>query len=420
MQVIAAELVWTGDRFERGVHVTVDNGRITAVGTPARPATLRLPKRALLPGFVNAHSHAFQRGLRGHVEAFPDGAGSFWAWREAMYGLAADLSWKGFREQCANAFTEMRAAGITTVGEFHYFHHAKADDYALDTVVLDAAREAGIRIVLLNAYYATGGIGEPLQGAQLRFKTESTKAYLKQMDALQNSLDPATQSLGFVVHSVRASNKRDLGEIHRESKRRGSVFHIHMENQPLEVQQCMEAYGKRPLQVLLECAEVDDKTTCVHCIHSDPSDMMMYRTSGGRVCLCPLTEANLGDGLIDIANVGAVSLGTDSNARISMLEEMRWLEYGQRLRMRRRGLHEDAGAMLAAATVGGAISLGVDTGEIAPDRLADFAVIDLEAPALRGWTEATLLPAIVTGTGEEVIAGTCVGGDWAWRDGAGP
>ncbi len=428
MTVLQADLTWTGRRFARNQQVRIEDGRIQAMGKLGLEVDVRLERRALLPGFVNAHSHAFQRALRGRGETFPNGRGSFWTWREAMYQLVESLTWKEFKSVCTHAFTEMRAAGITTVGEFHYLHHLRDDDYALDALVIEAAREAGIRIVLLNAYYNTGGIGaggagvgsigQPLTGAQLRFRSKSVDAYWKQMDRLDDAVDGDLVRLGTVVHSVRAASKGDITVLHREAKKRGLVFHMHIEEQKLEIEQCERAYGLRPMQLLLDIGELDFGTTLVHCTHTDPGDMAVVRGCKARACLCPLTEANLGDGLADLASVGPSCLGTDSNARISMLEEMRWLEYGQRLRRMERGaLRDEAGevapSLLRAATETGADALGIKAGRIEEGCLADFVAIDLDAPTLSGWTDETLAATLVCGAAEEAIADTCVGGQWS-------
>ena len=194
-RVIEAELIWTGRRFESGLQVVVgQDGRIEGV-TTGRTPTDRHQRCALLPGFVNAHSHAFQRGLRGRGERFPAGSGDFWTWREAMYALVERLDEPELFRLAVQAFEEMRDAGITTVGEFHYLHHAgDSIDYEFDRVVLEAAAAAGIRIVLLQAYYATGGIGQPLGPAQRRFRSTDVAAYWNQMDRLMSVLDRRTQS----------------------------------------------------------------------------------------------------------------------------------------------------------------------------------------------------------------------------------
>lgn len=399
-----------------------DNGRIGAVGALEREPTRRLRGRALIPGMISAHSHAFQRGLRGRGERFPAGAGSFWTWREAMYALVDQLDAAELHRWSVQAFREMLAAGITTVGEFHYVHHpAGRGDFALDRVVLDAAAEAGIRIVLLNAYYRTGGVGRPLVAAQRRFDAISPERYWEHMDHLAVTLDAPGRHLGAVVHSVRAAPPEEIAAVYREARQRGLVFHIHLEEQRREIDDCVAAYGRRPMALLCDALGHAEGVTAVHCTHTEPADMERYLKAGGRVCVCPLTEANLGDGLPNLATVhaagGRLSLGTDSNARISMVEEMRWMEYGQRLRRERRGplASPDGGAartVFDAATVGGAEALGIAAGRIAPGAWADFAAIDLTAPALAGADDATLLDAFVFGAGDAAVSAVCVGGRW--------
>jgi formimidoylglutamate deiminase len=422
-QIIEADLTWIDDRFVGGAQVRVDaDGRIAEVGAGLGAATRRLAGRALLPGFVNAHSHAFQRGLRGRGETFGGGAGSFWSWREAMYDLVDSMDAPRMLDLSTRAFREMRAAGITTVGEFHYLHHdQRGAGFAFDDVILEAARMAGIRLVLLGAYYRTGGFDQPLEGGQRRFAVESPDAYWAQMDALASRLDPATQTLGAVAHSIRAAPIDDVAALFEESERRAMVFHMHVEEQPREIEECVAAHHQTPLALLNDRLRITPRFTAVHCTHSAAADMSDFLDAGGNVCICPLTEANLGDGIADLVHVGRrggrVCLGTDSNARISMLEEMRWLEYGQRLRTRSRGVCTDdtgdvARAVLACGTTHGARALGVRAGSIETGRCADFATIDLSAPALDGWTDETLLAMAVLGAGDEVIDGTCVGGRW--------
>ncbi len=422
-QVVEADLTWTGSRFEPGIQIAIDAaGRIEAVGRLGRTPTRRLANQAVLPGFINVHSHAFQRGLRGRGEQFPAAAGSFWTWREAMYGLVDALDAESFVRISAQAFREMLDAGITTVGEFHYVHHSKgATDYAYDELILAAAASAGIRIVLLNAYYATGSIGRPLAGPQCRFETADRGAYWAQMDRLEALRDPARQSLGAVAHSIRAVPLDDIVELHQEAQRRGLVLHMHLEEQRREIEECVAAYGRRPLELLNERLRIGGNLTAVHCTHSDPHDMARFLDAGGTVCVCPLTEGNLGDGLPDLRPVhaagGRLSLGTDSNARIGFFEEMRWLEYGQRLRTESRGvLTDDAGqvarVLLDAATVGGARALGVEAGAIEPGKWADLVALDLGHSAVAECDMDHLAEALVFGADNAIVRGTCVGGRW--------
>jgi formimidoylglutamate deiminase len=429
--VIEADLTWTGDGFTTGAQVAVgDDGRIAAVGSLARPATRRLTRVALLPGFVDTHSHAFQRGLRGSGERFPAGAGSFWTWREAMYALVGALDREALHRLSVQAFGEMRDAGVTAVGEFHYVHHERDGDFALDQVVLDAAAEVGIRIVFLNTFYATGAPGKPLQGAQCRFATPSLDEYWRRMDQLAAGLDPLTQSLGAVAHSIRAASPEQIRALHDEAVRRELPFHMHVEEQRREIEESMAAYGRTPMAVILDTIDVRDNFTAVHCTHTSDADMRRFLGAGGMACLCPLTEGNLGDGIprlaLPHAARGRLALGTDSNNRLSLLEEMRWLEYGQRLRGEMRGALADetghvATTVLAAATTGGARALALEAGRIVSGAWADFVAIDLTAPALAEIGPDRLLEALVFGAGNEVIAGTFVGGRWrATGAGAGP
>jgi formiminoglutamate deiminase len=435
LEIIEADWTWTGDGFAPGVQLRVGgDGRLEEVGRLGLAATRRLHRQALRPGLVSAHSHAFQRALRGRGERFPASAGgSFWSWREAMYELAEGLDGAGFESLCLQTFREMRAAGVTTVGEFHYFHHERTHrrraslDYGLDARVLRAAATAGIRIVLLETYYRTGGFDQPLAGAQRRFASPSPAVFWQQMDRLAGCLAGPAQTLGAAVHSLRAAPPADLAAIYEESRRRGLVLHMHLEEQRREIADCLAFYGRRPMQLALATLPAAEGLTAVHCTHTAPEDMERFLAAGGTVCVCPLTEANLGDGLPDLAlphrrgdRLNWLSIGTDSNARISLLEEMRWLEYGQRLRGESRGILRDAGGavaanLLRAATAGGARALGLPCGELAPGNWADLVAVDLGHPALAGWEPATLLESLIFGAGGEAIVATAVGGKWRRR-----
>ena len=425
-QTIQADLTWIDGAFVPDRTITIGaGGRIESVEPASPGAVPRLAGVALLPGFVNTHSHAFQRGLRGSGERFPSGAGSFWSWREAMYALVASLDRTGFKRVCRQAFAEMRDAGITTVGEFHYLHHDRDGDFAFDDIVLEAASEVGIRMVLLQAYYAAGGIGRVLEPGQRRFATLDLREYWLQLDRLARRLDPATQSLGVVAHSVRAVSLAEIKGLHAEAARRGLPFHMHVEEQRREIEETVAAYGRTPMRLLCDELAASGEFTAVHCTHTAPTDMAAFLARGGRVCVCPLTEANLGDGIPDLSaphSAGRrISLGTDANARISAIEEMRWLEYGQRLRGELRGALTDPGGAVAAtalgaATSGGASALGVGAGRIAPGEFADLAAVDLTVPSLSGVPPGGLLDALVFGAGNGAIAGTFVGGKWRATD----
>ena len=412
-QVIEADFTWTGGTMQSGVQVMVDDGRIELVGALGFDATRRLKGQVLLPGFISAHSHAFQRALRGRGETFPAGSGSFWSWREAMYELVTQLDEHAFHDAVRSTFQEMRSAGITTVGEFHYLHHSPAGgDFAFDELVLSAARKAGIRITLLLTYYKTGGINQPLAAAQKRFETRSLDEFFKQVDAL--TLDPETQSIGVAAHSIRGVPADELEPLYSEARRRGMPVHMHVEEQRKEIEECVAAYGRTPMQLLNERLPSCEGLTAVHATHSDPAELRRFLDRGGSVCITPLTEANLGDGIPDISPLLAfpdrLSLGTDSNARISFIEEMRWLEYTQRLKSETRGVYRDeqgrnAPRLLQFATAGGARSLGLDAGRIEAGAAADFIAVDVAD-----------LETLIFGRGDDAIRATCVAGRWRDRE----
>jgi len=423
--------------WKQDIKVTVEDGIITdispssfedTVGEDNRLSdTVKLENQALMPGLINCHSHAFQRGLRGLGEVYQhDQEDSFWTWRQEMYSLvdAFGQDEHAFFVAVKNCFSEMIRAGITSVGEFHYFHHGDSD-FKLDDLVLLAAHQVGIRIVLLEAFYCYGGFGEkPLSQAQKRFETASVGTFFEHIDSLK--LLPG-QTLGVVAHSLRAVTIEQLRELHAGAALRKLPFHLHIEEQPMEVEQCkLENDGRTPMRILLDSNCVDERTTAVHCNHTLVSELNEFVALGGNVCIAPLTEGNLGDGVMAELPVEAVCLGTDCNARIDMFEEMRWLEYSQRLKSLSRGicavrtLGRDVctgDALLSIGTVNGAKSLCLNAGVIAVGKVADFLTINLTAPALNVLNPETiqsrLSPTIVFGTGAaEIVQRVCVGGIW--------
>jgi formimidoylglutamate deiminase len=415
MTLFNPELAWIDGAFVAGKSITVKKGVITNIGDGDNS-----DKGAFLPGFVNAHSHAFQRGLRGRGEEFSSGGDSFWGWREEMYKLVDELSVDQFCDVCVQCFSEMRQSGITTVGEFHYFHHNKDNDFAMDKAVLDAATEVGIRIALLHANYMYGGFGKSVSETQKRFDTNSVDTWWERVDELTGEVDGTMQRIGTAAHSVRAVDIETIKKIAIGSVQRGMPMHIHLEEQRQEIEACLKAHGVTPMALLNDAIDVSPMVTAVHCTHTATADMEQWLSSGGNVCLCPLTEANLADGICDMHRIvkqgGSVSLGTDSNARISILEEMRWLEYGQRLQREQRGVCVDSSGSMAnylidAATKNGARCLGIPVGEIAVGKLADFTVVDRTHSQLTGCTAETLPAALCCGADNSAITKTIIAGN---------
>ena len=445
IEVVEADLTWTGEAFDPGIRVAIDDaGIIVEASRSQRPVTRRLNGAALLPGFVNAHSHAFQRGLRGHGEVFPAASGSFWSWREAMYSLVERLDEAEVHRLSLQAFREMKSAGMTSVGEFHYVHHGgdmtpdPARRWAFDDAVISAARDARIRLCLLQTCYLTGGIDDSgpsacytdAAGGQRRFDGGTVDAYLESVDRLRAAAasDPFF-SVGIVAHSIRAVPIESIARLDAYAREHALPMHLHLEEQRQEVSQVKAMSGVTPMRLLLDHEIVGPHLTSVHCTHSTREDLADYGAAGGQVCLCPLTEANLGDGIADLPAMRAadisISLGSDSNARISMLEEMRWMEYGQRLHSERRGVDRDGAGRVArrlvhAGTEAGAQALGFASGSIATGTNADFTVIDLTHPQLADASSENLAEVIVFGAGDGVIQQTSTGGHWESASRAAP
>jgi formimidoylglutamate deiminase len=418
---LVPDLVWVQGGFRRGLGIefSASTGRIQRIASPAELASvstpdsaplLRLADRALLPGFVNAHSHAFQRVIRGRGQWRPaeDVKSDFWTWRRAMYDAALTLSPEEIFDVSRFCFLEMLCAGYTTVGEFHYLHRdASGAPYAspseLAHRVIAAAEEVGIRIVLLNVAYVTGGIGQALQPQQQRFATPDLDSYLAETSALADfARTHPLVTIGVAPHSLRAVPREWLQPSNALSRRLNAPFHMHVSEQPAEVTAVLEAWGRRPVEVLAENGVIDDHLTAVHATHLTFREVELLGTPGPTICACPTTERDLGDGFLpgkELLEAGArIALGTDSQTMIDPLGEMRLLEYHERLRRLRRVViaanDRDrlavAPALLAMGTECGARSLRLHAGRVETGALADFVAIDLEHRALEGWSDDTL------------------------------
>ena len=426
------DLLYDGGAFRSGVALVVSQGRIARLSRD--PADLararRLPRRALLPGLVNAHSHSFQRVLRGRTERrSAQSHDTFWTWRETMYHAAERLSPEAVYQAARMAFVEMLRNGITTVGEFHYLHHqpngAPYDDRNLIArAVLRAASDTGIRIVLLRTAYARAGSGRPLEPAQQRFLTPDPEDFLADTEALRNSL-PEGATLGVAPHSVRALPVGYLERVAAYARDHALPLHIHAAEQPAEIEACLAEHGLRPVELLAAHGVLGPRTTLVHAIHITPEEIAQLASSSARVCACPTTERNLGDGIVDARSLFAggvpVCLGSDSHAQIDLFEDARELELHLRLKsLERAVLAPDArpgslaARLFACATQAGAESLGI------PEDAADFFTVSLDDPALAGADTDSLLTHIVFAGGRPAIRDVFVAGKPVVEDGHHP
>jgi formimidoylglutamate deiminase len=338
------------------------------------------PLPVQIPGFVDAHCHAFQRALRGR-----DRGGDFWAWRDGMLAVADSLTVEAIRREYVEVYRELRANGFTAVGEFHYLGPDEARAAA------EAAAEADIAFVLLYACYLRGGID--------RFRQESVAEYLQQVEALRAD----GIRLGIAPHSVRACPPDALRELGAYAAAHELPLHVHADEQPREIEECLAETGLRPIELLDETGCLGPRTTVVHATHADGHELDLLAAAGSRICVCPTTEANLGDGFLPVSRVLhrgiGVCIGSDSNVRIDPLEELRELEGIARRQTGKRGVLS-LDALLAAGTSEGATALGVDEW---PD-----ARIDLAHPQLRGVAEDAVYGALVFGCAGGVLWKTSV------------
>lgn len=365
----------------------------------------------LLPGMPNCHSHAFQRALAGRSEWAGPGTDSFWSWREGMYALARRLDPAAIEVIATWLYTEMLEAGYTTVCEFHYLHHAAdgrrhEDIAATSRALLRAAAATGIRLTLLPVLYQQGGFGGlPPTAAQRGFVLELAE-YLALLETLRAEQGPGLR-IGIGLHSLRAVSPAAIEAVleWRAAHDPQCPVHIHVAEQAREVAECLAWSGRRPVQWLLERGLVDEHWCLVHATHMDTEETQALAASGAVVALCPGTEANLGDGLFPLAGFldagGRIGIGSDSQVTVDPLEELRWLEYGQRLVQGRRNVAASAaephcGARLfRAALAGGAAACGQPVGALATGHAADVVELDGAHPVLAGAQEDELLDRLV-------------------------
>lgn len=405
------------DGWARDVRVTVENGVFTAIATPARPEAGDEQIAAVLPGLPNLHSHAFQRGMAGLAEVAGPTDDSFWTWRETMYRFAAAVTPDDLQAIGALAYVEMLEAGFTRVGEFHYLHGVgDAGPTAMTEAIVAAAAETGIALTHLPVFYAQGGFGGQAPGERQRRFVLGLGDYGRLIADARRAVAALPDGVvGVAPHSLRAVTPHDLTDIARLGD--GPV-HIHIAEQVKEVDDCLAWSGARPVEWLLDHADVGPGWCAVHATHMTMAETRALAGSGAVAGLCPITEANLGDGLFPaedfLAAGGAYGVGSDSNVRIDAAEELRLLEYGQRLSARGRTRLVARGAsngdaLWRAATAGGAQALGARA-EVAVGAAADFVALDITHPSLVGREGPALTDALVFSGGREAIAGV-------WRRG---
>ncbi|WP_172434866.1 formimidoylglutamate deiminase [Metapseudomonas otitidis] len=387
----------------------------------------------VLPGMPNLHSHAFQRAMAGLAEVAGNPNDSFWTWRKLMYRLVGRLSPEQMEVIARQLYVEMLKAGYTAVAEFHYVHHDPAgrpyaDPAELALCISRAARDSGIGLTLLPVLYSHAGFGGlPPNEGQRRF-IHSTDSYLALQQRLREAL-PADQGLGLCFHSLRAVTPDQLATV-LAAEDGARPIHIHIAEQQKEVDDCLAWSGRRPLQWLYEHAPVDTRWCLVHATHAEADEVQAMARSGAVAGLCLTTEANLGDGIFPavdfLARGGRLGIGSDSHVSVSVVEELRWLEYGQRLRDQRRNRlyrpeqPQVGRTLFDAALAGGAQALGQPVGALAVGSRADWIVLDGTDPYLATAEGDALLNRWLFAGGDRQVRDVMVAGRWVVRNGHHP
>jgi formiminoglutamate deiminase len=391
-----ADQAWLGHRAEN-VVIEVENGRIKKVTEGQKaPAGATALRGWTLPGLANVHSHAFQHVLRGATES---GGGDFWEWRQQMYTAAEGWTPASYLDHCRMVFREMLMAGITAVGEFHYLH---ALGNELGEAVALAAAQEGIRLTLIDACYLQGGVdGRPLEGAQRSFSDGDVESWAARMDDFTVGDDVL---VGAAIHSVRAVDAASMRKVAEWARKRKAPLHIHLAEQPAEVEECVAVEGCTPTQLLEREGILGPDLTAVHAIHVDDTDIGLLGKNKVSIVACTTSERDLADRVGPLGRLAAagspISVGSDSNAVIDMLAEARGLELDQRRATGRRVHHQPAD-LFRAATIGGMRSLGWDAGELKAGMLADFITVD--QPRLPMPRELDLGYLVFCCTGRDVI-----------------
>jgi formiminoglutamate deiminase len=421
-----AELAWSPDFGLRSdVLIEAAGERLTSVTPDAEPSPGATRLAGLtMPGLANAHSHAFHRALRGITQA---SRGTFWTWRERMYEVADRLDPDTYLALATAVYAEMALAGISCVGEFHYLHHGGGgtpytDPNQMGRSLIEAASRAGIRITLLDACYLSGGLSadgrpQPLAGPQLRFGDADGAAWASRTAALGQdavgSLGPHAR-VGAAIHSVRAVPPEQMPEVVAWSHRYGAPLHAHVSEQVAENRASLAAFRATPAEVLSGAGALGPRSTAVHATHLAGGDVALLGESRVHVCMCPTTEADLADGIgpaRELASAGSpVTLGSDSQAVVDILEEARRVELGERLASQERGCFT-AVELASAATTAGHASLGwPEAGDLVAGGLADFCTVALDSPRTAGAAPATALESVIFGASAADVRHLVVGG----------
>jgi len=428
----AASQAWVQGRWAKDVLLEVDaSGHWSRITTDAAPDTLRdavCLAGPVLPGVVNAHSHAFQRAIAGMTEqGAPHGHDNFWSWRERMYAVAQRITPDQLEAIATLLYSELLAGGYTQVCEFHYLHNAcahapQASALEMSMALVRAAQRSGIGLTLLPTLYMRSGFAaDGLRPDQQRFASTPDSIARLVQDVQASTRGMSHVNVGVALHSLRAVTPQALAQLSGFSDAQGLPIHIHIAEQPQEVQDCIAQTGQRPIDWLLSHAQLHARWNLVHATHATQTELDGVRASGASIVICPSTEANLGDGVFDYggycAQGGSWSVGSDSHVSRAWNEELRLLEYGQRLTRGQRNVAAQSGAskssaanMLQALLQSGQAATALPLGGLKVGQRADFVVLDAVSPAMYGLPSAHVLDAHVFSSPGSLPLAIAVGG----------
>ena len=428
MTAIFANKALLPQGWSEKVRLSVSGGLLRDVEVGAEAAPDDHLADNVIPGLCNAHSHAFQRALAGHTEQkSPAGRDSFWTWRERMYELAGDIDAAALTAIARQAYCEMLVSGFTAVAEFHYLHRDPKDPDKQDAMleaIVEAARDSGIRLTYVPVLYERAGFEDPEPTAQQRHFATKVDEFLAHFERARSRAGE-TLNVGIGVHSLRAVSRESLAEIARVATANSVPMHLHIAEQQREVDQCMASYGDRPVRWLMENYEVDSQWCLVHATHMDEDETRALAESGAVVALCPSTEANLGDGLFPLheylKNDGQIAIGSDSHVSINPFEELRWLEYGQRLATQSRNVaalrdSHVGSELFSRALEGGALASGQPVHGLQKGAPADLVVLSDDDPMLAGHGDDSRMDALVFSGYPLPVERVMVNGDWQVLD----
>jgi formimidoylglutamate deiminase len=424
-----APLAWIRGGWQRDVLLETDvNGHWTRIEAGAGQAASGATKLQgpVLPGLVNAHSHAFQRAIAGLTERTAGSDDDFWSWRDRMYGAANRITPQQMEAVAAFLYAELLRAGYTQACEFHYVHNdaggkAYADPLEMSRALVRAAQRVGIGLTLLPTLYMRSGFSAAgLRDDHRRFAS-TPQSIIGIAQAIRREARATPRiTAGVAIHSLRAVDRVAMQELAKSAQ--GMPIHIHIAEQRREVEDCLAEHGRRPVEFLLDQGLLDTKWNLVHATQSTPAELAALRNAGAAIVICPSTEANLGDGIFDLPSwmgqSGNWSIGSDSHATRSWREELRLLEYSQRLNVRRRNVaasaavtESTAAALFEGALLGGSAAAGVPLGGLRVGERADFMVVDRDATELAGIDDTHVLDALVFSSPESPLRDVYVAGE---------